>query len=120
MVIAKVISQEGHCPIGHNPGDVIKFDHFGARGDICINALFTMLPVVYAMMHNAYFPWSQDHCKELHACPDPKNPVEFHPTHMCCLGGQQSRSYCLPINCDVTVWTRCTTSRLQFSNRLCR
>ncbi len=36
-----------------------------------------MLPVAYAMMHNSYFPWSEDHCKELHACPDPKNPVVF-------------------------------------------
>ncbi|MFW9958069.1 MAG: TIGR04076 family protein [Candidatus Odinarchaeota archaeon] len=76
-VIARVISQKGHCPIGHCVGDVIEFDHYGVRGDMCINALFTMLPVVYAMMHNAYFPWSEENCKELHACPDPKNPVVF-------------------------------------------
>ncbi|MBN2230561.1 MAG: TIGR04076 family protein [Candidatus Thorarchaeota archaeon] len=76
-IIARVISQEGHCAIGHKVGDTIEFDHYGARGDICINALFTMLPVVYAMMHNAFFPWSKDHCKELHACPDPENPVVF-------------------------------------------
>lgn len=76
-VIARVISQKGNCPIGHKVGDVVQFDHFGVKGDICINALFTMLPVVYAMMHNAYFPWSKDHCKELHACPDPANPVVF-------------------------------------------
>ncbi len=76
-VIARVISQEGYCAIGHKVGDVIEFDHFGVKGDICVNALFTMLPVVYAMMHNAYFPWAEDHCKELHACPDPKNPVVF-------------------------------------------
>jgi uncharacterized repeat protein (TIGR04076 family) len=76
-IIAKVVSQDGHCPIGHKVGDTIEFNHFGTKDDICINALFTMLPVVYAMMHNAYFPWSEDHCKELHACPDPKNPVVF-------------------------------------------
>ena len=76
-VTARVISQEGFCAIGHKVGDIIEFDHFGVTGDICVNALFTMLPVVYAMMHNAYFPWAEDQCKELHACPDPKNPVVF-------------------------------------------
>jgi uncharacterized repeat protein (TIGR04076 family) len=76
-VIARVVSQKGYCAIGHKVGDIIEFDHYGVQGDICINALFTMLPVVYAMMHNAYFPWSTDHCKEFHACPDPSNPVVF-------------------------------------------
>ncbi|MGQ4912325.1 MAG: TIGR04076 family protein [Candidatus Thorarchaeota archaeon] len=76
-VVARVISQKGFCAIGHKVGDVIEFDHFGVNGDICINALFTMLPVVYAMMHNSYFPWAEDQCKELHACPDPNNPVVF-------------------------------------------
>ncbi len=76
-IVAKVVSQEGTCPIGHKVGDAVEFNHFGVTGDICLNALFTMLPVVYAMMHNAYFPWSVDQCKELHACPDPKNPVVF-------------------------------------------
>ncbi|MHA1769909.1 MAG: TIGR04076 family protein [Candidatus Thorarchaeota archaeon] len=76
-VVARVINQKGYCAIGHKVGDVIEFDHFGVKGDICINALFTMLPVVYAMMHNSYFPWAEDQCKELHACPDPNNPVVF-------------------------------------------
>ena len=76
-IVAKVISQKGYCAIGHKVGDVIELDHFGVKGDICINALFTMLPVAYAMMHNSYFPWSKDQCKELHACPDPHNPVVF-------------------------------------------
>ncbi|MBY8997768.1 MAG: TIGR04076 family protein [Candidatus Thorarchaeota archaeon] len=76
-VSARVISQKGFCAIGHKVGDIVEFDHFGVTGDICVNALFTMLPVVYAMMHNAYFPWAEDQCKELHACPDPKNPVVF-------------------------------------------
>ena len=58
-------------------GDIIELDHFGVKGDICIIALFTMLPVAYAMVHNSYFPWSKDQCKELHACPDPHNPVVF-------------------------------------------
>jgi len=76
-IIAKVISRKGYCAIGHKVGDIIEFDHFGVKGDICINALFTMLPVAYAMMHNSYFPWLKDQCKELHACPDPHNPVVF-------------------------------------------
>lgn len=76
-IIAKVVSQKGYCAIGHKVGDIVEIDHYGVQGNICINALFTMLPVAYAMMHNAYFPWSEDHCKELHACPDPKNPVVF-------------------------------------------
>ena len=76
-VIARVVSQKGYCAISHKVGDVIEFDHYGVRGKICINALFSMLPVVYAMMHNSNFPWLEDQCKELHACPDPNNPVVF-------------------------------------------
>jgi uncharacterized repeat protein (TIGR04076 family) len=76
-IIAKVISQKGYCAIGMKVGDIVEIDHFGVKGDICINALFTMLPVAYAMMHNSHFPWLKDQCKELHACPDPHNPVVF-------------------------------------------
>ncbi len=65
-----MISQKGYCAIGHKVGDIIEIDHFGVKGDICINAIFTMLPVAYAMMHNSYFPWLKDQCRELHACPD--------------------------------------------------
>ena len=76
-VLARVISQEGHCPIGHKVGDVIEFDHFGVKGDICVNALFTMLPVVYSLMHNAYFKLAEDQFKEHNAIQDTKNTVFF-------------------------------------------
>ncbi|MCK4484040.1 MAG: TIGR04076 family protein, partial [Candidatus Thorarchaeota archaeon] len=47
------------------------------RGKICISALYSMIPKVYAMMHNARFPWLKDQCVATHTCPDGWNPVMF-------------------------------------------
>lgn len=76
-VIAKVSSQEGRCAIGHAVGDTVRFTEEGVEGKICIHALYSMMPAVFAMLFDAQFPWLQDPDTKTHACPDAVNPVVF-------------------------------------------
>ncbi len=76
-VEAKVISQKGTCVLGHKIGDKIIFTETGVKGKICIHALYSMLPAVFAMMFEAQFPWLEDPDKKTHVCPDAFNPVVF-------------------------------------------
>jgi uncharacterized repeat protein (TIGR04076 family) len=77
-IIAKVVSQKGTCGFGYKPGDEIVFDGETIRGRICMSALYSFLPKVYAMRYGAVFPWLQEN-KDVapHACPDAANPVVF-------------------------------------------
>jgi uncharacterized repeat protein (TIGR04076 family) len=76
-VVAKVIQQEGHCAAGHQVGDEIFFDGETVQGKVCISALYSFLPKVYAMRYGAEFPWLEDPDVSTHACPDAWNPVVF-------------------------------------------
>jgi uncharacterized repeat protein (TIGR04076 family) len=77
-VTAKVISQKGTCALSHKVGDVAQFTETGVEGKICIHALYSMLPAVFAMMFEARFPWLEKNPdKKTHACPDANNPVVF-------------------------------------------
>ena len=81
-VLARVTSQEGHCASGHRVGDEIVFDWDTneIEGKICLHALYSMLPKIYAMAHGAdvAFATSEDSSKVArHACPDGYNPVIF-------------------------------------------
>ena len=76
-VTAKVISQKGHCGLGHKVGDTVKFTESGVEGKMCIHALYSILPKVFAMMFDAQFPWLEDKDVSTHACPDAYNPVIF-------------------------------------------
>ncbi len=73
----RVIKQEGVCAAGHKVGDEIVFTDDEVKGKLCISALYSMLPKVYAMMYNAKFPWLKNQCVATHACPDGFNPVIF-------------------------------------------
>jgi len=73
----KVQSVKGTCGLGHRVGDVIKITEQGVEGKICIHALYSMLPAVFAMMYEARFPWLTDPDRKTHACPDAANPVVF-------------------------------------------
>jgi len=77
IVTAKVISQKGSCGIGHEVGDEIVFTEDGVNGKICIHALYSFLPKVFAMMHDSQFPWLDDPDVSTSACPDAYNPVIF-------------------------------------------
>ena len=79
---AKVISQEGHCAAGHNVGDEIVFDWatHEIKGRICLHALYSALPKIYALAHGAdvAFAESEDGSRVArHACPDGYNPVIY-------------------------------------------
>jgi uncharacterized repeat protein (TIGR04076 family) len=76
-IVARVIRQEGHCAAGHQVGDEIVFDGRTVDGKVCISALYSFLPKVYAMRYGATFPWLDDPDVSTHACPDAWNPVVF-------------------------------------------
>ena len=77
-VEVEVLSQKGTCHFGHQVGDVILFDGETIQGRICISALYSFMPKVFAMRYGAEFPWLKDN-KDVstHACPDAFNPVVF-------------------------------------------
>ena len=76
-ILCCVVKQEGICAAGHKIGDEVLFTGDEVKGKICISALYSMLPKIYAMMYNARFPWLRDQCKATHACPDAFNPVVY-------------------------------------------
>jgi len=76
-IVARVISQKGTCGHEHKVGDEVLFTGDSVQGRICLSALYSMLPKVYAMRYGAYFPWLEDQNVCTHACPDGYNPVIF-------------------------------------------
>jgi uncharacterized repeat protein (TIGR04076 family) len=81
-VEARVISQEGHCAAGHRVGDEVVFDWetHAIEGRICLHALYSMLPKIYALAHGADVAYaeSDDGSRVArHACPDGYNPVIY-------------------------------------------
>ncbi len=74
-VLCQVIRQEGSCAAGHKVGDEVLFTGDEIKGKICISALYSVLPKVYAMMYNSHFPWLEDQCRATHAYPDAFNPL---------------------------------------------
>jgi len=76
-IVARVIKQEGHCAFGHQVGDEVIFDGETVQGRVCLSALYSFLPKVYAMRYGAEFPWLEDKDVSTHACPDAWNPVVF-------------------------------------------
>ena len=65
-----------------NFGDVVEFTEAGVEGKICIHALYSMMPAVFAMLFDAQFPWLKDKDTKTHACPDAYNPVVFEITRI--------------------------------------
>ena len=76
-ILCRVVKQEGSCAVGHKIGDEILFSGDEMKGKLCISAMYSMIPTVYAMMYNANFPWLKDQCVATHTCPDGFNPVMF-------------------------------------------
>ena len=73
----KVVSQKGFCHLNHKAGDEIIISENGIKGDVCIHALYSILPKAFAIMYGASFPWIKEGENPTHACPDGKNPVIF-------------------------------------------
>jgi len=83
QIEVKVLSQKGTCSFGHEEGDRILFDGERVQGRICMSALFSFIPKVYAMRFGAKFPWLEDPDVMTHACPDAANPVVFEIRRLC-------------------------------------
>ncbi len=77
QILCKVVKQEGNCGAGHKVGDEVLFTGNEIKGKICMGALCSMIPKVYAMMYNARFPWLDNQCVATHTCPDGFNPVMY-------------------------------------------
>ena len=73
----KIISIEGECPNNFKVGDEVMIDDKGVHGDICIHALYSLLPKAFAMLYGTNFPWLEDKNVATHPCPDVKIPVIF-------------------------------------------
>jgi uncharacterized repeat protein (TIGR04076 family) len=78
-IVVRVLSVDGHCEFGHQPGDQITFDGERIDGRVCLHALYSFLPKVFAMRYGASFPWLDEEHQDVstHACPDAYNPVVF-------------------------------------------
>lgn len=77
-VEVKVIDRKGTCQFGHQVGDVVVFDGQTVAGRVCLSALYSLLPKVFAMRYGADFPWLKENPDvSTHACPDAYNPVVF-------------------------------------------
>lgn len=79
-VKATVISQEGHCAASNDVGDEIVFDWdtHEIEGRLCLHALYSVMPKIYALAHGAdvAYATAEDGSKVArHACPDGANPL---------------------------------------------
>jgi uncharacterized repeat protein (TIGR04076 family) len=73
----KIIMIKRKCPNNYKIGDEVIIDENGVHGDICIHALYSLLPKAFSMLYNAEFHWLEDQNVATHACPDANNPVIF-------------------------------------------
>lgn len=76
-IVVEVISQKGDCASGHKVGDKVIFEDEEMKGRLCLSAMYSLLPKIFAMKYEANFPWLKDKDKVTHACPDGYNPVIF-------------------------------------------
>jgi uncharacterized repeat protein (TIGR04076 family) len=81
-VKVKVVSQKGHCAAGQKVGDEVTFDWetHEIDGRMCLHALYSALPKIYALAHGANVAFAKDDKGQKvarHACPDGYNPVIY-------------------------------------------
>jgi len=75
-IIAKVISQQGTCEVGHKVGDEFNISGTVPPG-ICPWAFYTLFPFAKTLQFGGSFPWESGPDRARVACPDPDNPVIF-------------------------------------------
>ena len=71
-----VISQKGHCAIGHKVGDELVVSRT-TPGGMCLAAFNSFFPDMRILMFGGILPWSEDPDTAIVACPDAANPVVF-------------------------------------------
>ncbi len=75
-VIAKVVSQKGHCAAGHKVGEEFLIGQKTTPG-LCTWAFYALFPFATVLQFGGSFPWEKDLHKTTVVCPDPANPVVF-------------------------------------------
>jgi uncharacterized repeat protein (TIGR04076 family) len=75
-VIVEVVSQNGHCALGHKVGDQWTIGQMTPAG-IYYSAYNAIHPNVQILMFGGVFPWARDPDTTRVACPDGQNPVIF-------------------------------------------
>ena len=75
-VVAKVMSQEGYCDVGHKVGDEWVLGTKTPEG-ICMVAYHAMVTNAFLLLAGYSMPWGTDTDVATVACPDAKNPVVF-------------------------------------------
>ena len=75
-VVAKVISQKGHCDAGHKVGDEWVLSPKTPEG-ICMGAYHAMYSNAFLLLVGAAMPFREDPDVATVACPDANNPVVF-------------------------------------------
>jgi uncharacterized repeat protein (TIGR04076 family) len=73
-ILAKVISQKGHCAAGHNVSDEWVIGSHTPEG-MCIPAFNSMLPKARALMYGGALPYGDNPYVTTVACPDAQNPL---------------------------------------------
>ena len=81
MRIIVAVRESNGCRV-HQSRDQIVFECVNdacvnVQGTICLGALTSLMPKVYAFHNEARFRWAADDDAVVHACPDPKTPVVF-------------------------------------------
>jgi uncharacterized repeat protein (TIGR04076 family) len=77
----EVISQKGHCHLGHKVGDTWTVAHV-TPGGMCIGAFQSMALQLKMLEFGGQFPWKPDMDTHEVACPDGDNPVIFKLTRI--------------------------------------
>ncbi|MBN1653324.1 MAG: TIGR04076 family protein [Deltaproteobacteria bacterium] len=75
-IIAKIISQKGHCEAGHRVDDEFVIGQKTPPG-MCSWAFYTLFPFAEILQFGGALPWEKDPNRTTVACPDPGNPVVF-------------------------------------------
>ena len=79
-VIIEVEKGNQGCIHGHKTGQRMVYEGTRISGDICVSALVSMFPILYALKNGVDLNYADDYGKVRVCCPDYKNLVVFN----CC------------------------------------
>ena len=80
-VVAKVLSQKGHCGNEHKVGDQWVIGSKTPEG-ICLSAFNALFPSLRVLRFGGSFPWETNPDVTTVACPDAQNPVVIELTRL--------------------------------------
>lgn len=72
----EVISQKGHCAMGHKVGDTWTVG-YETPASMCSAAYHVLYPDIYALFLEVKPPWAKPDGSLEHPCTDVENPVIF-------------------------------------------